>query len=44
MSPAGLYFGTRTGQIFGSNDDGDGWSLLAENLPPVLSVRAAQVD
>ena len=44
MSPAGLYFGTRTGQIFGSNDDGDSWSLLVENLPPVLSVRAAQVD
>lgn len=43
MSPAGLYFGTRTGQIFGSNDEGESWRLLAENLPPVLSVRAAQV-
>lgn len=44
QSPAGLYFGTRTGQVFGSNDDGETWSLLAENLPPVLSVRAAAID
>jgi hypothetical protein len=44
MSPAGLYFGTRTGQVYGSNDDGDTWRLLADNLPPVLSVRAAEID
>ena len=41
--PAGLYFGTRTGQVYGSADDGDSWRLLAEHLPPVLSVRAAAV-
>lgn len=43
MSPAGLYFGTRTGQVYGSNDAGESWSLLADNLPGVLSVRAASI-
>jgi hypothetical protein len=38
---AGLYFGTRSGEVYASQDDGDSWELLAEHLPPVLSVRAA---
>ncbi len=41
--PAGLYFGTRSGEVYGSADDGDSWRLLAAHLPPVLSVRAAPV-
>ena len=41
LDPAGLYFGTRSGELYGSRDDGDSWELLAEHLPPVLSVRAA---
>jgi hypothetical protein len=41
--PAGLYFGTRTGEVYGSTDDGDSWRVLAEHLPPVVSVRAAPV-
>lgn len=40
---SGLYFGTRTGEVFGSSDDGDTWDVVAEHLPPVLSVRAAPV-
>jgi hypothetical protein len=39
--PAGLYFGTRGGQVYASHDDGDSWQTLAEHLPPILSVRAA---
>jgi photosystem II stability/assembly factor-like uncharacterized protein len=39
--PAGLYFGTRSGELYASTDDGDSWDLLAEHLPPVLMVRAA---
>jgi hypothetical protein len=38
--PAGLYFGTRTGEVYGSTDDGTTWQLLAQHLPPVVSVRA----
>jgi hypothetical protein len=41
--PAGLYFGTRTGEVYASTDDGDSWQLLAQHLPPVLSVRAAPI-
>jgi len=43
QDPAGLYFGTRTGEVFASVDDGETWPVLAEHLPPVLSVRAAPV-
>jgi hypothetical protein len=39
--PAGLYFGTRSGQVYASFDDGESWDVLAEHLPPVLCVRAA---
>lgn len=42
--PAGLYFGTRTGEVYGSADEGESWGLIAEHLPPVLCVRAALVD
>lgn len=42
--PAGLYFGTRSGEVYGSADDGDSWQLLAAHLPPVLSVRAAALS
>jgi hypothetical protein len=38
--PAGVYFGTRVGEIYASRDEGETWSLLAEHLPDVLSVRA----
>ena len=43
QDPAGLYFGTRTGEVYASTDDGDSWRLLAQHLPPVLSVRAAPI-
>jgi photosystem II stability/assembly factor-like uncharacterized protein len=43
MDPAGLYFGTRTGELFGSTDGGESWRLLAEWLPPVTCVKAAVV-
>jgi photosystem II stability/assembly factor-like uncharacterized protein len=38
---AGIYFGTRTGEVFASRDEGDSWSRIAANLPDVLCVRAA---
>jgi len=39
--PAGLYFGTRGGEVYASHDDGENWHAVAEHLPPVLCVRAA---
>lgn len=41
--PAGIYFGTRDGEVYQSLDDGDSWELVASHLPDVLSVRAALV-
>lgn len=38
-APYPLVFGTRTGQVFASADNGEYWRLLAEHLPPVLCVR-----
>jgi hypothetical protein len=38
--PAGVYIGTSTGQIFYSRDDGDHWQMLADYLPPILSLEA----
>jgi photosystem II stability/assembly factor-like uncharacterized protein len=40
---AGIYFGTRTGSVFASRDEGDSWSEVARDLPDVLCVRAASV-
>ncbi len=38
LDPVGVYFGTASGAVFASADEGDSWSLVAEHLPPVLSV------
>ncbi|MEA2267949.1 MAG: hypothetical protein QOC64_559 [Solirubrobacteraceae bacterium] len=36
-----LYFGSTTGDVFGSGDAGASWFTVAGHLPPVYSVRAA---
>ena len=41
--PAGLYFGTRSGEVYASRDEGESWSQVAAHLPDVLCVRAAEV-
>jgi photosystem II stability/assembly factor-like uncharacterized protein len=40
----GLYFGTSTGQIFASTDDGDSWREIAGYLPPISSVEVAVIQ
>ena len=37
---AGIYFGTRSGQLFGSRDEGRSWQRIVEGLPSILCVRA----
>ena len=39
----GVYFGTSTGQLFGSTDAGDSWSEIASYLPPIRSVEVAVI-
>jgi photosystem II stability/assembly factor-like uncharacterized protein len=43
LDPAGLYFGTRGGQIFASADEGESWRSIADWLPAVLCVKAAVI-
>jgi len=43
LDPAGVYFGTRSGKLFGSSDEGKSWSEMADGLPPIVSVKAARV-
>ena len=37
--PAGVYFGTNSGSIFASLDEGDTWTEIARHLPTILSVE-----
>jgi len=38
---AGIYFGTRNGELYASADEGDSFARVADQLPDVLCVRAA---
>ncbi len=44
LNQAGIYFGTSTGQVFGSVDEGDTWMQLGSYLPPIWSVETAIVE
>ncbi len=37
--PAGVYLGTKTGQIYYSRDEGESWETLTDLLPPVSSIE-----
>ena len=40
----GVYFGTSTGQLFASADEGDSWSEIASYLPGITSVEVVVVE
>lgn len=42
--PAGVYFGTRSGKVYASTNEGESWSLVEEGLPPVLCVKAGVIS
>jgi photosystem II stability/assembly factor-like uncharacterized protein len=44
LDPVGVYFGTRSGKLFGSKDEGKSWSALLDGLPPIVSVKTARVS
>jgi photosystem II stability/assembly factor-like uncharacterized protein len=41
---AGVYVGTNTGQLYVSRNQGDSWSAITPNLPPISSVQVALID
>ena len=44
LDPAGIFFGTRSGQLFGSRDEGKSWQKILEGLPAILCVRSGFVE
>jgi serine/threonine protein kinase len=44
LDPAGIYFGTRSGKLYGSRDEGKTWKRIVEGLPQILCVKAAVVQ
>ena len=44
MDRAGVYFGTSSGTLYASADEGDNWTAIAEHLPAILSVETMLVD
>jgi photosystem II stability/assembly factor-like uncharacterized protein len=40
----GVYFGTSTGQVYASADEGETWSEIASYLPSISSVDVAVLD
>jgi hypothetical protein len=41
---AGVYFGTRSGKLYGSADEGESWMEVSGALPPIVCVRAAVLN
>src|SRR5437763_1520712 len=44
LDSPGFYFGTSTGQVFASVDEGDSWSEITGYLPAISSVEVAVVE
>jgi hypothetical protein len=38
--PVGVYFGTNSGSVFASLDEGERWQEIARHLPTILSIEA----
>ena len=41
--PVGLYFGTTSGELWASRDEGAKWACIARNLPEIYAVEAAEI-
>jgi photosystem II stability/assembly factor-like uncharacterized protein len=41
LEPVGLYFGTTSGEIWGSRNEGTSWTQLAGHLPHIYAIEAA---
>jgi photosystem II stability/assembly factor-like uncharacterized protein len=42
--PAGVYFGTTSGAVYASADEGENWHCIAEHLPLISSVETFTYD
>jgi hypothetical protein len=39
----GIYFGTRSGKLYGSRDEGASWTEIADALPPIVCVKTGMI-
>ena len=44
LEPAGVYFGTSSGTLYASADEGDSWTCIAQHLPTISSVETLVVE
>jgi len=42
--PAGIYFGTTSGAVFASADEGESWQCIVEHLPLISSLETVALD
>ncbi len=42
--PVGVYFGTTSGQLWASRDEGENWTRICESLPHVYSVEVVELE
>ncbi len=43
QDPVGLYFGTTSGELWLSRDEGERWSRIAQHLPEIYAVEVAEL-
>ncbi|HEV8402277.1 MAG TPA: sialidase family protein [Candidatus Limnocylindrales bacterium] len=44
LDPVGITFGTATGQVWHSSDEGVSWRMITDTLPEIWAVEAAVLD
>jgi photosystem II stability/assembly factor-like uncharacterized protein len=42
--PVGVYFGTTSGELWASANEGDDWRCIARHLPQILAVEVAELE
>ena len=42
QNPVGLYFGTTSGELWASSDEGAHWHCIARHLPDIYAVEVAE--
>ncbi|HKO94786.1 MAG TPA: hypothetical protein VJU61_26710 [Polyangiaceae bacterium] len=42
-SPVGLYFGTTSGEVWASRDEGERWGSIAQHLPHIYSLETGEL-
>ena len=42
--PVGVYFGTTSGEVWASNDEGASWTSILAHLPEIYSVESGRPD